>query len=116
MTKPILLFDNKTYAFGSSFSTSVCLIEIMKVLPLYEIDFQTCFSFPQGTGNLIGRALDEITAEGEKVSSVIEKLILAIELNGLYTVGLYRKAGAAGITRKLLNSLDHESEWLGSKC
>ena len=37
---------------------------------------------------------------------MVERLIKAIELNGLFTVGVYRKAGAAGKIRELLHLIN----------
>ena len=50
--------------------------------------------------------LSFILKNDEKVPTVVERLIKAIELNGLFTVGVYRKAGAAGKIRELLHLIN----------
>ena len=47
-----------------------------------------------------------ILKDSQKVPTVVERLIKAIELNGLFTVGVYRKAGAAGKIKELLNLIN----------
>ncbi|CAE1298624.1 unnamed protein product [Acanthosepion pharaonis] len=57
---------------------------------------------------IFGYPLESLLSEGEKVPLVAEKLISAIELHGLYTVGLYRKCGAAAKVKQLKNAIDEE--------
>ncbi len=47
-----------------------------------------------------------ILNDNQKVPTVVERLIKAIELNGLFMVGVYRKAGAAGKIKELLHLID----------
>lgn len=44
--------------------------------------------------------------DGEKVPIVVERLIKAIETQGLYTEGLYRKSGAAPKARELRTQIE----------
>ena len=44
--------------------------------------------------------------EGQKVPPLIERLIQTIEQNGLYTTGIYRKAGAAARIRDLVHLMN----------
>lgn len=43
---------------------------------------------------VFGVPLENLVRPGEKIPSLIDKLITSIELYGLYTEGLYRKSGA----------------------
>ncbi|KAK2181262.1 hypothetical protein NP493_404g02041 [Ridgeia piscesae] len=48
--------------------------------------------------------------EGQKIPPLIERLIQMIEQNGLYTTGIYRKAGAAARIRDLVQMMNSEPE------
>ena len=50
---------------------------------------------PVATGKLFSIPLENLVEEGEKIPPVIDRLIINLELSGLYTEGLYRKCGAA---------------------
>lgn len=43
---------------------------------------------------VFGVPLEALVRPGEKIPSVVDRLITSIELYGLYTEGLYRKSGA----------------------
>ena len=43
---------------------------------------------------VFGIPLEALVRPGEKIPSVVDRLITSIELYGLYTEGLYRKSGA----------------------
>ncbi|XP_076443388.1 unconventional myosin-IXb-like isoform X3 [Babylonia areolata] len=53
------------------------------------------------TGRVFGASLERLVKDGDKIPPVVERLINAIEMQGLYTVGLYRKCGAAPKVREL---------------
>ena len=63
-------------------------------------------SLLQHEKQIIGMPLSLILKDKEKVPTVVERLIKAIELNGFFTVGVYRKAGAAGKIRELLHLIN----------
>ena len=44
--------------------------------------------------------------EGQKIPPLVERLIQMIEQNGLYTTGIYRKAGAAARIRDLIQMMN----------
>lgn len=50
---------------------------------------------------VFGALLESLLKEGQKIPLVVERLISAIEMSGLFTVGLYRKSGAAPKAREL---------------
>ena len=55
---------------------------------------------------MFGAPLESLLDGELKVPEVVERLITAIEINGIYTVGLYRKAGAAGKVKQLINAIN----------
>ena len=55
---------------------------------------------------MFGIHLQYLVDEGRKIPVFVERLITAIEIDGIYTVGLYRKAGAAGRIRQLVKELN----------
>ncbi|GAB1606082.1 unconventional myosin-IXAa-like [Argonauta hians] len=61
-----------------------------------------------GANQVFGFPLESLIIDGENVPLVAEKLISAIELHGLYTVGLYRKCGAAAKVKQLKSAIDEE--------
>ena len=54
---------------------------------------------------MIGAPLSSLLDELHRVPALVERLISAIELN-IYTVGLYRKAGAAAKIRELIKEIN----------
>lgn len=50
---------------------------------------------------LFGAPLEKLVNEESHIPAVIEKLITAIELRGLYTEGIYRKSGIASKVKEL---------------
>ena len=50
---------------------------------------------------VFGAPLESLLKDGEKIPVVVERLINAIEMHGLFTEGLYRKCGAAPKAREL---------------
>ncbi|XP_025078499.1 unconventional myosin-IXa-like isoform X4 [Pomacea canaliculata] len=50
---------------------------------------------------VFGAPLESLLKEDQKIPLLVERLISAIETHGLYTVGLYRKSGAAPRAREL---------------
>ena len=59
----------------------------------------------QGEKKVIGAPLVSLL-EGQKVPPMVERLIQTIEQNGLYTTGLYRKAGAAARIRDMVHLMN----------
>ena len=55
---------------------------------------------------VMGVPLVHLLTGRQLIPPVIEKLITAIELHGLYTEGLYRKTGAASKIRQLVKTLN----------
>ncbi|XP_071119029.1 unconventional myosin-IXb-like isoform X6 [Haliotis cracherodii] len=53
------------------------------------------------TSQTFGAGLESLVSDGLKVPKVAERLIQTIELNGMFTEGLYRKSGAAPKVRHL---------------
>ena len=47
-----------------------------------------------------------LTDEEMKVPAVVERLFCAIEVEGLYTVGVYRKPGHAAKIKQLIHAID----------
>ncbi len=54
----------------------------------------------------MGVPLHVLLKDNQKVPIVVERIIKAIELNGLFTVGLYRKAGAAAKIKELIHRVN----------
>ena len=54
-----------------------------------------------------------LVEEGRKVPLFIDRLISAIEMDGLYTVGIYRKAGATGRIRQLIKDINEGERKIG---
>ena len=80
---------------------------VIKQREVSSIQSSVRFVFqPPEDGRVFGVHLQYLVDEGCKIPVFIERLISAIELDGLYTVGLYRKAGAAGRIRQLVNELN----------
>ncbi|KAL5004156.1 hypothetical protein ScPMuIL_017612 [Solemya velum] len=67
-----------------------------------------------GPKQVFGAALSSLIKEGEKYPEVVEKLISAIEIHGMYTVGLYRKSGSAQKARQLKQLIDSSKDDLKS--
>ncbi|KAJ8304274.1 hypothetical protein KUTeg_017857 [Tegillarca granosa] len=63
---------------------------------------------------VFGAPLASLVTEKEKIPSVVGKLIDAIETHGLYTVGVYRKAGANAKMKLLKQNIDSGKEDLSS--
>ena len=55
---------------------------------------------------VIGARLSNLITEDDHVPPVLERLIKAVELHGLYTEGIYRKAGAASKIKQLIRQLN----------
>ncbi|XP_070212949.1 unconventional myosin-IXb-like [Littorina saxatilis] len=66
----------------------------------------------QGAANakVFGATLESLLGDGEKIPHVVERLINAIEMHGLFTEGLYRKSGAAPKSRELRGLLEVDPE------
>lgn len=47
-----------------------------------------------------------LSDEDMKVPPIIEKLFCAIEVDGLYTVGVYRKPGHTAKIKQLINAIN----------
>ncbi|KAK7496039.1 hypothetical protein BaRGS_00012740 [Batillaria attramentaria] len=62
----------------------------------------------QGPANarVFGAPLESLLKEGQKIPLVVDRLISAIEMHGLFTVGLYRKCGAAPKARELRSCIE----------
>ena len=50
--------------------------------------------------------LQSLLTEGRKVPAVVDRLITTIEIKGLYTEGIYRKAGACTKVKQLRKELE----------
>ena len=61
---------------------------------------------------VFGAPLDSLVGEEQVIPAVLEKLITAIELRGLYTEGLYRKSGTASKITELKSKLDESLDLL----
>lgn len=67
--------------------------------------------FQNNSGSRVfGAPLASLVTEKEKIPSVVGKLIDAIETHGLYTVGVYRKAGANAKMKLLKQNIDSGKE------
>ena len=55
---------------------------------------------------MFGVPLASLMSENDKVPAFLENLIMSIELHGLYTEGIYRKAGSANKIKKLKDAID----------
>lgn len=55
---------------------------------------------------MFGAPLSSLLDEDIKIPLVVEKLITAIEVHGLYTVGIYRKPGSAAKIRQVIKDID----------
>ena len=53
------------------------------------------------SGKVFGSPLENHIKDGSRIPLLIEKLFASIEVNGLFTEGLYRKSGAASVRREL---------------
>lgn len=60
----------------------------------------SCWQNPSNA-KVFGAPLESLLKDGEKIPRVVEQLIKAIEMHGLFTEGLYRKCGAAPKAREL---------------
>lgn len=59
---------------------------------------------------VIGSPLEVLVRDapgGCKVHPVVEKLMNAIEMDGLYTEGLYRKPGMASAVKQLIKDINN---------
>nr|KAG5705932.1 hypothetical protein BaRGS_010822 [Batillaria attramentaria] len=62
----------------------------------------------QANARVFGAPLESLLKEGQKIPLVVDRLISAIEMHGLFTVGLYRKCGAAPKARELRSCIESE--------
>ncbi len=70
-----------------------------------QIVMIVCLAFQQ-ENQVIGAPLERLLGANKKIPPVLERLISAIENNGLYTVGLYRKPGHAAKIRQLIKDIN----------
>ncbi|KAK4304536.1 hypothetical protein Pmani_023513 [Petrolisthes manimaculis] len=59
---------------------------------------------------MFGVPLENLVRHGEKIPSVVERLITSIELHGLYTEGLYRKSGAQTKVRAVKSHMERDPD------
>ncbi|KAK9879186.1 hypothetical protein WA026_004034 [Henosepilachna vigintioctopunctata] len=59
-----------------------------------------------GSSNVFGIPLVNLITEENKIPVVIERLLHVIELNGLYTEGIYRKSGVSSKIKELKTRMD----------
>ena len=55
---------------------------------------------------VFGAPLLSMLTDDNKIPIVVEKLITAIEINGLYTEGIYRKPGSAAKIKQLIKDVN----------
>ncbi|XP_030832598.1 unconventional myosin-IXAa isoform X3 [Strongylocentrotus purpuratus] len=72
---------------------------------------QICRGKPQGVkGMVIGARLEDLVNEEIRIPIVLERLITAVEVNGLYTEGIYRKPGPAAKVREIKHLINSEPD------
>ena len=59
---------------------------------------------------VFGAALESLVGDENQIPMVLEKLITAIELKGLYTEGIYRKSGTTSKINELKQKLENCEE------
>ncbi|XP_078314826.1 unconventional myosin-IXb-like isoform X4 [Crassostrea virginica] len=57
-----------------------------------------------------GVPLASLVSDEHKIPVIVERLIVAIETHGMYTVGIYRKAGAIAKVKQLKQNIDSGKE------
>ena len=57
---------------------------------------------------VIGGRLEDLVNEEIRIPIVLERLITAVEVNGLYTEGIYRKPGPAAKVKELKHLINSE--------
>ncbi|XP_013418061.1 LOW QUALITY PROTEIN: unconventional myosin-IXa-like [Lingula anatina] len=67
-------------------------------------------SIEEEVSGIFGVQLCHLLQRGVKVPPVIERLITAIEMKGLYTEGVYRKSGAAVKTKQLVKAINADPD------
>lgn len=75
----------------------------------------TCCGQPQAkvTGRIIGASLADLVSDEVKIPLIFERLISLIEINGLYTEGIYRRPGSEAKVKDLKHRLNTENgEWM----
>ncbi|KAK3097842.1 hypothetical protein FSP39_013712 [Pinctada imbricata] len=63
---------------------------------------------------VFGAPLQSLVSESAKIPLIVERLIEKIELQGMYTVGVYRKSGAAAEVKELKQNIDNGSDDLSN--
>ena len=63
-----------------------------------------------GSVRIFGGSLENLLKGGEKIPVIVERLIKAIEIQGLFVEGLYRKSGAAPKARELRSQIETGNE------
>lgn len=55
-----------------------------------------------------------LVSDDHKIPVIVERLIVAIETHGMFTVGVYRKSGATAKVKQLKQNIDSgkEGEWM----
>ncbi|XP_041464110.1 unconventional myosin-IXAa-like isoform X3 [Lytechinus variegatus] len=72
---------------------------------------QVCRGKPHGVkGIVIGGRLEDLVNEEMRIPVVLERLITTVEVNGLYTEGIYRKPGPAAKVKELKHLINSEEE------
>ncbi|XP_071506650.1 LOW QUALITY PROTEIN: unconventional myosin-IXb-like [Diadema antillarum] len=71
-----------------------------------------CRGLPQQfvKGRVIGARLEDLVNDNVRIPPILERLITAIELNGLYTEGIYRKPGPAAKVKELKHLINTQPE------
>ncbi|XP_069162401.1 unconventional myosin-IXb isoform X4 [Procambarus clarkii] len=65
---------------------------------------------PPTRNRVLGVPLENLVRPGEKIPSVIDRLITSIEIYGLYTEGLYRKSGAQTKVRAVKAHMERDPD------
>lgn len=78
---------------------------------IIKISVSCRVTLPKPPGKRVfGAPLESLVADEQPIPLVLEKLITAIELRGLYTEGLYRKSGTTSKIAELKGRLDANEE------
>lgn len=65
---------------------------------------------------VFGVPLSSLVSKDRKVPLIVERLIAIVELHGMYTEGLYRRAGAQAKVKLLKQLMDSGKEGTFNKC
>lgn len=63
-----------------------------------------------------GVPLASLVSDERKIPVIVERLIVAIETHGMYTIGVYRKSGANAKVKQLKQNIDSGKEGETHNC